>query len=247
MAATSDARPGPIVSLRGRIAGLRSNSIAGAGLVLVGATTFANGVNFIFHIVQTHLLGPSRYGELSALLNLVIVLSLPLSAIEAAVAQMVATHVGRHERVALRATLRWWGPVAIGSMIVVMLLSPVIKSALKIDSIGTVALLAAWSGPAMLAAVLQGALIGERRIKAVAVTQFANSGSRLIIGVALSAAGFGVFGAFAGTVLAAVVMCGVLYALVGPQIHSRADGPMVNTSDVIRSASSIGGITVMIS
>ena len=50
------------------------------GWSLVVATTGVNGLNFLFHVLISRLLGPSHYGALGAVLNVISVLAVPLGA-----------------------------------------------------------------------------------------------------------------------------------------------------------------------
>ena len=79
-------------NLRGRIvAGLLSHG----GWSLVVATTGVSGFNFLFHVLISRLLGPSQYGALNAVLNVISVLAVPLGAVQLAVTQaVVSQHQG---------------------------------------------------------------------------------------------------------------------------------------------------------
>ena len=61
------------------------------GWSLVIATTGVSGLNFLFHVLISRLLGPSYYGALGAVLNVISVLAVPLGAVQIAVTQAVQT------------------------------------------------------------------------------------------------------------------------------------------------------------
>ncbi len=81
-----------VEALLGRLSG--SAAAQGAVAFLV-ATTAVNLSNFVFHVVVSRLLGPSNYGELGALLNVLTLLSVPLGAVQAAVTYAEASGAGR--------------------------------------------------------------------------------------------------------------------------------------------------------
>ena len=78
-----------------------SRLLSRGGWSLVVATTGVNGLNFLFHVLISRLLGPSHYGALGAVLNVISVLAVPLGAVQLAVTQAVVSGAGR-ERMSLR-------------------------------------------------------------------------------------------------------------------------------------------------
>src|SRR4051812_38730553 len=69
-----------------RIAGERG----GGGFLLFGAMTAVDVSNFLFHVLISRILGPSSYGALGALLGLLLVLQVPIGAMQVAITQEVA-------------------------------------------------------------------------------------------------------------------------------------------------------------
>src|SRR5260370_7930416 len=97
------------------------------------ATAGVNGLNFLFHVLISRLLGPSHYGALGAVLQVISVLAVPLGAVQLAVTQAVASGTG-NKRMSLRsltvkATL--WG---LGAMAGYWALSPLIDAFLNLPS-----------------------------------------------------------------------------------------------------------------
>ena len=64
------------------------------------ATAGVNGLNFLFHVLISRLLGPSHYGALGAVLQVISVLAVPLGAVQLAVTQAVASGTGNKTDVA---------------------------------------------------------------------------------------------------------------------------------------------------
>src|SRR5438105_3512957 len=67
-----------------------SSLVAGGGVLLFAAMTFVNASNFLFHVLISRILGPSSYGALSALLGALMVLQVPVGAMQVAITQAVA-------------------------------------------------------------------------------------------------------------------------------------------------------------
>src|ERR1700683_605936 len=141
------------------------------GWSIVVATTGINGLNFFFHVLISRLLGPSYYGALGAVLNVISVLAVPLGAVQLAVTQAVVSGAGEEptslRRLTVKATL--WGG---GAMVTAWVFSPLIDGFLNLKSPFTDLAIGVWIPLAVVAAVLQGALLGEMRYVPVAVASF---------------------------------------------------------------------------
>ena len=170
-------------SLRGRIV---SGLLSHGGWSLVVATTGVSGLNFLFHVLISRLLGPSQYGALNAVLNIISVLAVPLGAVQLAVTHAVVSGAGK-ERISLRSlTVKamLWGA---GAMAAVVVVSPLIDGFLNLKSPLADLAMGAWIPLAVAAAVLQGALLAELRFVPIAVATFFGGGAlRLASGVLLA-------------------------------------------------------------
>src|SRR5437867_2782725 len=119
--------------LRGVMRTVRGSSLVTQGAVLVlVAGALVNVSNFGFHLIISRLLGPASYGGLSALLAVMVVLQVPVSAVQVAITQRVASQRTTHaaeEPVTLGAGGLLAGAVAaaIGGCAIVAALSPVTR------------------------------------------------------------------------------------------------------------------------
>jgi O-antigen/teichoic acid export membrane protein len=190
-----------------------SNLARGGGLVFLIASATLGLSNFVFHIVISRLLGPDQYGALGALLTVVLVLGVPLAAVQAAVTRAVAMR--GDEPVPLRQLVTRATIAGVVSMVVLAGLSPAVAGFLHLGSPTPVLMLAAWLPPAVVGAVLLGVLVGRLRFTPVAVAMLIGGGAaRLLFGVVLVKAGLGVTGAMlAGTLAAIVTLCIVAWPL----------------------------------
>src|SRR5580704_11286400 len=127
--------------------GLLGRTVSGllshGGWSLVVATTGVSGLNFLFHILISRLLGPSQYGAFNAVLNVISVIAVPLGAVQLAVTHAVVSGTGK-ERISLRRlTVKalLWGT---GAMVAVGLASPLIDGFLNLKSPAANLTLAIW-------------------------------------------------------------------------------------------------------
>jgi glycosyltransferase involved in cell wall biosynthesis/O-antigen/teichoic acid export membrane protein len=253
-AASEGTAHGPLESMRGSQGrhrrDLRRNIVSGllshGGWSLVVATTGVNGLNFLFHLVISRLLGPSQYGAFGAVLNVICVLAVPLGAVQLAVTQAVVSR-GDKERISLggltvKATL--WGA---GAMVAVGVAAPLIDDFLSLKSPLAALALAGWIPLAVVAAVLQGALLGELRFVPVAVALFFGGGAlRLASGALLVSAGFGLGGAVAATVIGQAFITAALLLVARREVFATGLNPMrISLRDAVLSIAALAGYTTL--
>lgn len=151
------------------------------GAALVGlAMTFGNVCAYAFVVVSAQLLAPERYGEVGAIMGLLLVLGVVSLGLQAGAARTVATgpgEVAAVERDTLRAGLR----AAVILLIGVILVSPLLMYVLGLSHIVT----AIFAGLAASALALKGAaaglLQGERDWHGFAIVQLLNGIGRLVL------------------------------------------------------------------
>ena len=230
-------------SLRGRIV---SGLLSHGGWSLVVATTGVSGLNFLFHVLISRLLGPSQYGALNAVLNVISVLAVPLGAVQLAVTQAVVSGAGK-ERISLRrltVKAMLWGA---GAMVAVGLASPLIDGFLNLKSPFADLAMAVWIPLAVVAAVLQGALLGELRFVPVAVATFFGGGAlRLATGALLVSAGFGLGGAVAATVIGQAFTTAALLLVARREVFATGLDPIrISLRDAVLSIAALAGYTTL--
>jgi len=229
-------------SARAKLAG---SPLALGGLSFVGASAAVSVSNFAFHAAVSRLLGPAGYGALGSLLNLVVVLSVPLGALEAAVTRAVATRRGAGDASGCRrlSLMALGGGIAAFSLW--SGLSPLVASFLHLRSVLPVLLMGLWIVPTTVGAVWQGTLIGQLRFRPVAVSQLLGSGlARLVAGVALVAVGLGIDGAVLGTLAASLVGLAVLAPALRSQLSSPGRSPLM-LRDAAWTVASLGGVATL--
>jgi len=188
---------------------------------------FVNGSNYVFHVVISRLLGPGDYGALAALLALVLVLSVPFSIVQTAVAGKTATlhSTGQEDGVSELAAsaLKTTAPFAVAAGVVVALFAPLISVFLHVSTISAL-LLAPYVTASIPVSVAQGVLQGGHRFKGLAALQLTTTILRLVLGVTLVWAGLGILGAMAATALASAltVPIALRFLRVGLKSWARA-------------------------
>jgi len=195
-------------------------------ILLLGGTTFANVLSFAFHLVVGRALSPSDYGGLISLLAIVLVLSVPLNALQIAVAKNAVLPDGSLIQGRL-------GPLLRGTTLAAALLwlasipaSPALAHFLKLPSSTSVVLVVLYLVPAAAAIGPKGVLLAERRFVGITVGVVAGALARVILGLLFGVLGFGLNGAVVATTLAEIVMFAV-FALAARGHLVRRSGPPI--------------------
>lgn len=192
----------PRVSLR---RGLRGSETVKAG-GLAAATLMSNGIQLIFTIIFTRLLGADGYGSLAALVSTFLILMVGGQAIQVAAARETALHhLGDGRRLA--ATLNGWVRQLLIALVIVTGLSYAFQDPLAhLVGVPEYPLAAAAILPTgvmwLLLSLQRGALQGMHAYGPVGISLVMESIGRLICGLILVLAGAEVTGAFLGTPLA---------------------------------------------
>src|SRR5665213_451074 len=213
------------------------------------ATAGVNVSNFLFHIFVSRLLGPAHYGVVGAILSILSLLAVPVGAAQLAVTQAVIGHGLSNPPYSLgKVTKRAF----IGGLVAMCMfagLTPLLDGFLRVGSPWPLLLVSTWIPLATVAAVLQGALIGEYRFRSVAFAMGVGGGPvRLILGVVMVSAGFGVKGAVVATILAQAFTTGSLLFSARNDLRSHQEGPVIRTStrDMTLSIASLASYTALI-
>jgi O-antigen/teichoic acid export membrane protein len=216
---------GAAVSLRGRLAALRSSDIGKAGGLAV-AMIANNVVALGSTVVFARLL--DDYGSLAALVSFYLILSVAGQALQVATARdAVLGQLG--EGPVLAATLRSWTRSLLLLTAAVAVVSVALRAPIA-DAVGVDQEWAAAVGlPAgvlwLLLSLLRGGLQGTGDYRAVGISLVGEQGARLVLGAGLAAAGLGVTGAYLGTPLSLIAMA-VYCELELRRVTSPAGDPL---------------------
>ena len=171
---------------------------------MAAATMANNALALVFTVLFARLLGAEDYGSLAALVSTFVILMVPGSAVQVAVAREVALgRLGSGPQLA--ATLAIWRRrlLLTGAAVTAaaVLLREPIADLISVPEQWAAAATATTAVLWLLLSVERGALQGIHAYKPVAWSIVLESFGRLVFGAALLAIGMGVTGAFLGTPL----------------------------------------------
>lgn len=181
--------------------------------VFVAAASIAAGLlGYAFSLVLSRTLGPSGFGELSALLAVAILASVPGVALQAGVARGIAAAPQRDDDTRM---LRQAAVVAAAVGGVLFIASPLLQVAVGVRSWADMVLLCAIMVPTTLSFGCLGVLQGRRRFIALGALLVLVQAAKLIGGVLAALTRTGISGALVWTaVFTAAVAAGAVIALV---------------------------------
>ena len=180
----------------------RSETLKAVGMA--SATMANNFIALIFTVLFARLLGAEDYGSLAALVSTFVILAVPGSAVQVAVAREIA--LGRlGEGAELAATLSMWRRrlliIGVAVTAAAVLLRQPIADLISVPEEWAAAATAPTAVLWLLLSVERGALQGAHLYKPVAWSIVLEAFGRLVFGLALVALGMGVTGAYLGTPL----------------------------------------------
>lgn len=230
--ATTFERPGWLGNIRVIPPALRQ------GAILFAASCLAGGLNYLYQIIMGRMLGPDHYGVFSSLVSILLLFSVPASAVQTVIAHYTSrfeahSRLGETKALLVSALKRVSLYASMGT-IMVILASPMIASFLHIGSVVPVMVLGAVLIPWMLSPIASGALQGLQRFNYLGVNLTLGAVGRIFVGIILVSAGLGVNGALGGSFASCVVM--LLFGLVPLAFlfrdHTNTDD--INMRDVYR-------------
>lgn len=190
---------------------------AGLGVSVIAANVIA----LVFTVVFARVLGATDYGSLAALMSAFIILMVPGSALQIAVAREVSASLAASDGLAGAGVRRWAGRLLVGTLAVALVAIPlrgVLAAVLNVDQEWAAAAVPLTAMLWMVLSVERGALQGFQRYKLVAWSIIGEAGSRLAFALLLVGVGLDVTGAFLGTALSFVVVGLVLAAPLAPHL-----------------------------
>ncbi|PVG83661.1 polysaccharide biosynthesis protein [Nocardioides gansuensis] len=157
---------------------MRRGSIIAIAMGVMNVSTYA------YQLVVARLIGTAHFGAFTAVLSLLLVVSVVSLGLQATAARRIAAdpeHVAQIEAQVLRVT--WRTSLALG--FVLMLLSPVINHVLRLDSLLLALMVPLCAVPLTMMGGQAGTLQGERRWTALALVYVAAGVPRIVLGTGL--------------------------------------------------------------
>lgn len=224
----------------------RSALVRALAAPLLFAVVIQNVGNLLLHAILGRYLTADQYGALGTVLSLMVLLTVPLGALQVAASKSAAA--GPAVASVQRRSVRSLALAGILATAAVCLLAPLAVSAFHLSSPVDALLLGPFVGVSIVLAVVRGRLLGldqRRGVRAVAVTFIVSTVVRLVISLAALST-LGTTGAIVGTLVGESLALGyALFALrstAAAATRPAAANPWLRAGDVGWSGLAIGGL-----
>src|SRR3954454_18261041 len=208
---------------------LLSDPKTGKAIGLAAATMAANLVQVVFTVIFTRILGADGYGSLAALLNVTVILFVAGAALQVAAAREATLgRLGRGGELA--GTLARWSRhilIALATIAVVSVIArEPLADVINIDQEWAAAAVPITGALWLLLCLQRGLLQSARAYREVGLSVLFEALGRLVLAIALVAAGLDVTGAYLGTLTSIAVTAAALGWLLraGSGPHDGARG-----------------------
>ncbi|HCB23208.1 hypothetical protein A3B42_03735 [Candidatus Daviesbacteria bacterium RIFCSPLOWO2_01_FULL_38_10] len=189
-----------------KISNLINNPLFTGSMVMIIGSNLVNFLNYLYHLIIGRMLGPSDYGELAAIISLIGLLGI----IPAPLGTSIIKYISSAKNNTESANMISWLKIKYfqGSFIffvIVLVISPVISSFLKIHNISYFILIAVSFLFSLQSGLNRSILQGLLRFKEMVITVLAENSTKLILSIGFVYLGFKVGGAIFALVVAALL------------------------------------------
>lgn len=117
---------------------MSSNTLARSSAIVFAGSMTSNVLSYIYHLVMGRILGPSGYGELSSLLSLLYIFTIPLIVAQTVLVKFVSGfkahgEVGQAKSLFIKA-VKLFGVLSVAGFPVIVLAAPWVTSFLRLSS-----------------------------------------------------------------------------------------------------------------
>jgi glycosyltransferase involved in cell wall biosynthesis/O-antigen/teichoic acid export membrane protein len=177
---------------------------------LLIAIPLTNAANFVFHAAASHVLGPDAYSALNALLAVVLVVAVPVAALQAILTRYFVIGAEAGTRADARPALLRIALVAIGLGLVAVASAPLISAYLHLGSLVPGMWLGVYLAATLIALVPRSLLLADLRFAPIAAAALLTTAIRLAVGIPLLVHGGGIVTALVAASVAELAGSGLL-------------------------------------
>lgn len=191
-----------------------------------------NFFNYAFNIVMARLLKPEEYGEMLALLSMLVIISVPFSSLQTVITKYVSDFYA-HEKINLikklfTGILKNVFIFAFVCTIFLLLIRNVVVEYLHLESSMPVIVTSTVIIPFIISPIPQVIFQGLQKFYIFGIMLAGGSFLRLVFGVVLVILGFGVSGAIFGTTLSSIIVFFIAVLILKKMIFTQQNSEKVH-------------------
>ena len=201
--------------------GTESKVLSG-GIIMLLATTLVSALNFAYNVVMARMLGPSRFGHVTASVTLLMLASAVTLAFQLVCAKFVARNRAAGAKAGVYRSLRgkaWLVSLALGGALV--LAQKPMANYLRFPDPHVLVVLAVGLATYVPLGVRRGAMQGLYSFRRLSGSFIVEALTRFVTGVVLVLAGYGVFGAVGA--ISASVLAAYFFPPLGKELKAQTE------------------------
>lgn len=189
-----------------KILNLVGHPLFAGSFIMIFGSNAVSFLNYLYHLIMGRLLGPASYGELASLISLTGLFGIIPASITLVIIKQVSSTENEKEKGALTAWFK--KKIFLFSLIysiLILLLTPLLGSFLKISNLLYFVLVALFSFFTLQTSLNRSILQGLLKFKEMVFTLLAENSLKLLISILLVYLGFQVGGAMLGFVISSAL------------------------------------------
>lgn len=197
-------------------------AVLSGSIIMLLSSSLVSGLNFVYNVVMARMLGPSKFGHVTASVTLLMLASAMTLSFQLVCAKFVARNQTAGAKAAVYRSLlgkAWMLSLVIGGALAAS--RNVTASYLHIPDPTVIAVLAIGIAVYAPVGVRRGAMQGLCSFRRLSASFIIEAFTRLAIGAVLVSAGYGVLGAVGA--ISAAVLAAYIFPPLGPELRVRSE------------------------
>ncbi|NTV31386.1 oligosaccharide flippase family protein [candidate division WWE3 bacterium] len=203
---------------------LLSHKLIKAGMWVTIGSMVVNVLNYAFNVIMGRLLGPSLFGELTALFSLLIITSVPSSIINLIMSKLAAEYNSRKDlnsfSTVYRVSLKYSIITSIVLVIISWILTPFLANFLSVNPIHLV-ICALLLPTTIIGAIYNGSLQGFHLFGRASISSVISTVIKLVLSITSVYAGFRVGGAVTSVLIGSIIALIYTILVIRPYVENQ--------------------------
>jgi len=199
---------------------LKNDELVKQGTIMFVSGTIASIFNYSYQVYMGRVLGPEEYGVFGALFAIFYIIGIISQTLGTSTTQFVSKFVGEGKQIGffIKGSLK--RTILLGSAIslIFLIFRTELRNVLKLPDVWPILILILILSLSWIIPIIDGSLRGLKRYSALAFSGISNALFKLIFGVGLVMAGFGVSGALLGVAIGAILGLFISFGFLKPYI-----------------------------
>ncbi|HMB44322.1 MAG TPA: oligosaccharide flippase family protein, partial [Candidatus Methanoperedens sp.] len=199
---------------------LKNDELVKEGTIMFLSGTIVGIFNYSYQVYMGRALGPEEYGVFGALFAIFYMMGIISQTLGTSTTQFVSKFVGEGKQIGFFIEGSLKRTILLGSAVsmIFLIFRTGLMNLLKLPDVWPILILILILSLSWIIPIIDGSLRGMRRFSCLALSSISNASFKLIFGVGLVMAGFGVSGALFGVAIGAILGLFISFGFLKPYI-----------------------------